>query len=123
VPLTPTAVKVLREWKLKCPKGKLGIVFPAWNGSIAGLHSIVRDGLIPAQIAASVTFEVSGAHGKAVKRAKHPGLHALHHFYASWCINRRGDGGLELPPKLVQERLEEGGSKVAAALKLRSRRS
>jgi len=23
----------------------------------------------------------------------------------SWCINRRVDGGLELPPKLVQERL------------------
>ena len=27
------------------------------------------------------------------------------HFYASWCINRRADGGLELPLKMVQERL------------------
>lgn len=26
-------------------------------------------------------------------------------FYASWCINRREDGGLSLPPKMVQERL------------------
>ena len=34
-----------------------------------------------------------------------PGLHALRHFYASWCINRRADGGLELPAKVVQERL------------------
>jgi integrase len=25
--------------------------------------------------------------------------------FASWCINRRADGGLELPLKLVQERL------------------
>jgi integrase len=33
------------------------------------------------------------------------GLHAFRHFYASWCINRRADGGLELPPKVVQERL------------------
>jgi integrase len=32
-------------------------------------------------------------------------LHALRHFYASWCINRRADGGLELPPKTVQTRL------------------
>jgi integrase len=32
-------------------------------------------------------------------------LPALRHFYASWCINRRADGGLELPAKVVQERL------------------
>ena len=38
-------------------------------------------------------------------RAKYAGLHALRHFYASLCINRRVDGGLELPPKVVQERL------------------
>ena len=29
----------------------------------------------------------------------------MRHFYASWCINRRADGGLELPMKAVQERL------------------
>ena len=40
-----------------------------------------------------------------LKRAKYTGLHALRHFYASWCINRRVDGGLELPAKVVQERL------------------
>jgi integrase len=32
-------------------------------------------------------------------------LHAFRHFFASWCINRRDDGGLELPAKVVQERL------------------
>ena len=37
--------------------------------------------------------------------AKYKGLHSLRHFYASWCINRRVDGGLELPPKVVQARL------------------
>ena len=30
---------------------------------------------------------------------------ALRHFYASRCINQRADGGLELTPKVVQERL------------------
>ena len=33
------------------------------------------------------------------------GLHALRHFYASWCINRTADGGLGLTLKLIQERL------------------
>jgi integrase len=46
--------------------------------------------------------------------AKYPGLHALRHFYASWCINRREDGGLGLTPKLVQERL--GHSNIAMTL-------
>jgi hypothetical protein len=43
--------------------------------------------------------------GAPVKAAKYTGLHALRHFYASWCINRVVDGGLELPGKVVQERL------------------
>jgi integrase len=49
-----------------------------------------------------------------IKRAKYPGLHALRHFCASWSINRRADGGLELPPKVVQERL--GHSTIAMTL-------
>ena len=36
---------------------------------------------------------------------KYTGLHSLRHFFASWCINRKQDGGLELPLKVVQERL------------------
>jgi hypothetical protein len=38
-------------------------------------------------------------------RRSNTGLHAFRHFYASWCINRRADGGLELPLKLIQARL------------------
>lgn len=114
VPLTPMVVSVLREWKLQCPKGDLGMVFPTAKGGIAGLPSIVRRGLMSAEIVAGVTVNVPGAHGKVVKRAKYPGLHALRHFYASWCINRRADGGLELPPKVVQERL--GHSTIAMTL-------
>ena len=34
-------------------------------------------------------------------------LHAFRHFYVSWCINRKADGGLELPAKVVQERLAQ----------------
>jgi integrase len=36
---------------------------------------------------------------------KYTGLHALRHFYASWCINPENRDGLGLPPKVVQQRL------------------
>jgi integrase len=49
-----------------------------------------------------------------VMRAKYTGLHALRHFYASWCINRKVDGGLELPAKVVQHRL--GHSSITVTL-------
>jgi integrase len=48
-----------------------------------------------------VAADVVDAKGKA----KYTGLHALRHFYASWLINRKQDGGLELPIKVVQQRL------------------
>ena len=36
------------------------------------------------------------------------------HFYASWCINRRVDGGLELPLKLVSARLGHASIQMTA---------
>ena len=42
------------------------------------------------------------------------GLHAMRHFYASWCINRKADGGRELPPKNVQQLL--GHSSIVITL-------
>jgi integrase len=115
IPLPPIVVAALREWKRKCPKNELDLVFPSPRGAgIVGLQYLVRACFVPAQIAAGVTLDVPGAHGQLVKRAKYPGLHALRHFFASWCINRKVDGGLELPPKLVQERL--GHSTIAMTL-------
>jgi integrase len=46
--------------------------------------------------------------------AKYAGLHALRHFYASWCINRKIDGGLELPLKVVQARLGHASIQMTA---------
>ena len=43
--------------------------------------------------------------GKPIMAAKYPGMHALRPFFASWAINRIEDGGLGLPPKMVQERM------------------
>jgi integrase len=38
-------------------------------------------------------------------RAKYSGLHALRHFFCSWCVARKEDGGLGLPLKTVQVRM------------------
>ena len=97
VPLLPMLVSTLRAHRLVCPKGKLDLVFPNGAGNVESHQNIVQRGFQPAQIAAGVVTK-SG-------KAKYPGLHALRHFYASWLINRRVDGGLELPLKLVQARL------------------
>ena len=97
VPLPPIVVNGLREWKLTCPKGDLGLVFPNGRGNIENHPNIVKRGFLPVQIAAGL-LNASGS-------PKYTGLHSLRHFYASWCMNRKADGGLELPLKNVQERL------------------
>jgi integrase len=115
IPVPPIVVNTLREWKLKCPKTELNLVFPSPIGTgIVGLQYIVRRGLWPAQIVAKIIKVGKDSNGKVANVAKYPGLHALRHFYASWCINRKVDGGLELPAKVVQERL--GHSTIAMTL-------
>jgi integrase len=96
IPLGPLVLNTLREWKLACPKSERGLVFPTRTGRIYNHKNLLRQFLAPAQIAAGVTKD---------GREKYTGLHALRHFYASWCINRKVDGGLELPAKVVQQRL------------------
>jgi integrase len=96
VPAPPPVINALREWRLACPKGDLGLCFPNTKGNVETLNRILACGFWPAQIAANVTVD-----GKP----KYTGIHSLRHFFASWCINRRKDGGLELPAKVVQERL------------------
>jgi integrase len=105
VPLTPMVLNALREWKLVCPKSAQGLAFPSSGGIVEHHSNIVTRGLAPVQIAAGVTVAGKDKDGAPIAKAKYTGLHAFRHFYASWCINRRADGGLELPPKVVQERL------------------
>jgi integrase len=106
VPLPPILVNTLREWRLACPPSELGLVFPTGAGQIEYHSNIVTRGLAPVQIAAGVVT----TDGKP----KYTGLHALRHFYASWCINRKEDGGLGLPLKMVQHRLGHSNIQVTA---------
>lgn len=122
VPLSVELLRTLREWKLACPKGDLDLVFPNAEGNVEWHANIVNRGLVPVQLTAGVARlalddagkPVEDEHGKPVLVAKYPGLHSLRHFYASWCINRKADGGRELSAKLVQERM--GHSSITVTL-------
>jgi integrase len=95
IPLGPFVANTLKEWKLACPKSESDLVFPTSTGQIE-YHANMWLGLGRVMIAAGLT-----------NKAGEPkyALHAFRHFFASWCINRKVDGGMELPPKVVQERL------------------
>jgi integrase len=137
VPLTPKVAQMLREWKLAYPRPLTGevdakgkpireaakpehLVFPSGQGRNQPLTNILRRGLWPACVAAGLTVPVVkdgqpilDKKGKPVVEAKYS-MHSLRHFFASWCINRVADGGLGLPPKVVQERL--GHSTIALTM-------
>jgi integrase len=106
VPLAPLLINTLREWRLACPKSGADLVFPNGVGNVERLTNIINRGLIPTMITAGLVTKAG--------QAKYTGLHSLRHFYASWCINRRVDGGLELPLKVVQARLGHASIQMTA---------
>ena len=116
IPVPPIVINALREWKLKCPKGKLGLVFPNGAGNPQNHQNMINRFLQPMQVRAGIVVsrpkmtkegpELDDA-GNVVMEdaAKYTGLHCLRHFFASWCINRKSAGGLELPVADVQYRM------------------
>jgi integrase len=93
VPFGTDLALALKEWKLACPKGELGLVFPTFAGTVLG-YKHFTDRLEP-------IFKAAHVVDKAGKPKYAP--HAFRHFFASWCINPKGRGGRELPAKVVQE--------------------
>jgi integrase len=104
VPVGPLVVSALREQRLACPKGALDLVFPGPAGEALS-YAALYESFNRAQVRAGLTLKV---------RQPKYGLHSLRHFYASWCVNRRVDGGLELPLRLIQERLGHASIKMTA---------
>lgn len=114
VPLPPMVVNTLKEWKLACPASKEGLVFPNTVGKIEDHQNMLRRGLWPTMVAAGLTVPTgkTDENGEAIVEPKYSGFHALRHWYASWCINRKADGGLELTPKAVQTRMGHSSIQV-----------
>lgn len=98
VPLPPFVVQALREHKLASVANELVFV----NARGHALHRVTMDA------------EFQAAQVAAIGAAKYTGLHCLRHFFASWCINRKVDGGLELPLKLVQVRIGHSSIEMTA---------
>jgi integrase len=96
-------VNTLKGWRLAT--ASQGLVFPTRTNKALDHANLLRWVFGPAQIAAGVVT----AGGKPKYS-----FHALRHFYASWCINRRVDGGLELPLKVVQARLGHASIQMTA---------
>ncbi|UHD44934.1 site-specific integrase [Aureimonas altamirensis] len=123
VPVPPMVANALRELRLSYSRPIIGrdtagsllreearpehLVFPNGSGKVESLANIINRGLCPVQVTAGVTMDSGKVDkdGVAILQAKYRGMHSLRHFYASWCINRPEDGGLGLPPKVVQERM------------------
>lgn len=79
IPCPPIVINALREWKLICPKGDQGLVFPSGSGNVEALSNIMQRGFEPLQVAAGI-ISVEGV-------AKY-GMHALRHACASLWIEQ-----------------------------------
>ncbi|MGO8154449.1 tyrosine-type recombinase/integrase [Rhizobium leguminosarum] len=114
LPLPPIVVNTLKEWTLVCPKSEAGLVFPNQAGNIEFHNNMLHRGLWEAEFAAglSVVTDKKDEDGKPILAPKYSGFHALRHWYASWCINRKADGGLELTAKAVQARMGHSSIQV-----------
>ncbi len=114
VPVPPVVINTLREWKLQCPPGEL--VFPNGAGNPESHANIVNRGLIPAMKKAGLTVDTGEKDDEdnPILAARYSGLHALRHFFASWCINPKEAGGLGLDMKTVQARMGHSSIMVTA---------
>lgn len=90
IPIPPTAVKLLREWKLACPKTELDLVFPFWDGQPMHYNVARKQCLVPAQVecgwVAAVAEKGSRARQKPLPQTRY-GFHDLRHFAASMFID------------------------------------
>ncbi len=77
VPIPPSLVQALREWRLRCPKGPLGLAFPDSQGGVQVHKNILTRRYYPTQVRAALPRRYS--------------FHALRHFAASAFIAQKVD--------------------------------
>jgi integrase len=97
IPCPPIVLNALREWRLACPKGDLGLVFPNGIGKVESHSNLIERGFEPIQKAAGVTDEAG---------APKYGMHALRHACASLWI----ESGYN--PKQIQRLMGHSSIKV-----------
>jgi len=80
IPLAPLAINTLREWKLRCPKGELQLVFPNSVGKPCTVPNLRDRVLGPLQAAAGISPAYKPKYG----------WHSLRHAAASLFIESLG---------------------------------
>jgi integrase len=97
IPIPSALVALLKEWKLRCPLGKLGLAFPNYKGGVQDYGHMLRRRFFPLQIAAGLSVPILedgepklDAKGKAELRPRY-GFHSLRHAAASAWIKQRID--------------------------------
>jgi integrase len=107
--LSAVVLNALREWKLVCPKGDLGLVFPNGIGNVESYANLIDRGFGPIQIAAGVVVQKpaldEAGQPATVAVGKH-GLHALRHACASLWIEQGHN------PKQIQTLMGHSSIKV-----------
>ena len=81
-------LNALREWKLTCPKGDLGLVFPNGLGRVESYANLIEHGFAPIQIAAGVVAQKPALDAAGAAVVAKYGLHALRHACASLWIEQ-----------------------------------
>lgn len=102
IPISTALAATLREWKLACPKGELGLVFPNGAGKVESHANLLNRVVWPIQIAAGVIRTKAGRgklDGGAPAVTGKYSLHAFRHAAAALWIEQ-GIG-----PKRIQARL------------------
>lgn len=97
IPIGDALVSELKKWKLRCPNGTLGLVFPATNGEVQDYGNLLRRKFYPLQLKAGVCDPVIEdgkpkltEKGKQVMDPRY-GFHALRHAAASAWIKQKVD--------------------------------
>lgn len=97
IPIGDLVVSALKKWKLRCPNGDLGLVFPASKGEVQDYKNLLQRKFYPLQIAAGVCDPVIengkpklDGKGNVVMDPRY-GFHALRHAAASAWIKQRVD--------------------------------
>ncbi|CAN5198314.1 site-specific integrase [soil metagenome] len=95
IPLPPSVVQALREWKLACPKSDEDLVFPSIAKKVMTHRFMLMNVMAPLQVGAGVHDVGTDKGGQPVKLARYT-MHDFRHAAASLWIEQR------VNPKRVQ---------------------
>lgn len=119
IPILSFLANTLKEHKLRCPprqdrSANADLVFHK-KGKPIHAQYFVKFGLLPTLSRAGIISGPLKKNGRVVyENRKYTGPHCYRHWYCTWCINSKEDGGLGLDVKRVSERM--GHSSVMITL-------